>query len=658
MNYRCLRHLETATKGDKIAFLNKSLSLLKAIGKTENEALTTLSVSLTTGDGQYPELIQAVQEELDGRGRGAYQTAVRKYCPAMLEYLGEKNIHCACEDCCRYKGAKGKTYDNNIDEAILRWCVCDYSFYDRFRDNKRYASLIRKGLLGSPIQILSKPDYSLTVPLYKHIYSVLSGIPYQISMAEKDGHTGLDEAVYDVVQDTVLHILAPVLEPLTEEYRQCARENVNRLLSTMADRNQLMREDSVLARLETFGQPPVPEEAERGGAGEKTTHTDTAILEEQKEVFLATMGSALPDMDWFPDNPPEPPKKSGQTHIPPATPKTEPPKPEPPKTEPVPQPPSNPKDVFPCIYPYDITDKGFEILDNIESFTRLFYLLVENQCSRLPMEIIRSGEDIYALIYLSTRYHPDGQYYLIPEYTFPVLAKSRVFTKAKPLCFLPFAVLSYFPSLRKCYSLLLAYNAFYMKETIPDRAGILADILSTTPPKGADRFLFPFLRYTECYERILSLFGERERDTYRRYIHHAVYQSTSYRMQYVHRPPASETEVLFGYTGREYVYFYNLHSLTARDGYTKYRIIIRNLKSGHMNEIIDWLAENYCTHSLFRTITLCFIGAIYNRNELDFVVPVNEEHTFLEIAYLDFLRLSEQLSIADGHPDILFQKED
>lgn len=616
MEYRCLRHLEWVVQGNKEEYLRQSLSLLKGAGESEEAALSRLAGILATGSGAYPVLADAVAEELSGQGNGWYASVPKHRCHHMTGYLEQHGSRCACGDCRRWKGAKGKLFQPAYDAEVLRWCLCDTCFASAIFQDPGLQAYIKRGLFGSPVLLLAAPQESYASPVYWELFQVLEGWSYPMFYHRHGAYYGVGKEEYQVIVHTVLDRLRASLTGLKEEYHETVIHRAELLLAGMDDRKLLGEREMILAGLAAYAS--APEKKESSGCIPGSPEHIPAGTSKKNSLPLQTEQMA------------DDRQKADNDRI------------------------SGPEDIPESIYPYDITGCCFPVLDRDTDFTKLFYLLVERQAERLPMEIIRTPEGgIYALLYVEASKHSPGEFYLVPEAMFGQMEKSRVFTKAKPLCFLPFAVLAHFPSLRKCYCLCMAYNAGCRREYRPGPIRIITEVLGIA--YAGDGILFQMRHAVACYARLIAGFSDEGRAVYRRMVQGAVYRASAYLMLEIRSASGQGEPVLFEYDGRNYHYHYDLHHIRAKRGYVKYRILVANLMDGGMEAVFSGLAEAYCTHAFFRELPMVFVGMAESRREFDFVVEERSEDIFLEVIRLDFMRLTEGRT--NGHADILIQRE-
>lgn len=674
MDYQCIRHLQHVTK-DAETYLKLALGIQKGGGETEQDAYERLSVMIATSGGDHVKaFMDALVSDREKGGGTVYQSISARgtSCTKMTEYLSLEGGTCDCRNC--FRKCRGKTYQPERDACVMQWVIGDSYILELLTARmKKTEAAMKKGFLTSPVMLLNQGAASYSFPVWECFFEFLAaGDPPIISYRKQDsGYESLlpeymdaycerirnavredSQILPDAYKDAVMQALEDTLNGIrtASDTREDAIRYIKEALSpkeanlpnrklppepkpeavtTIPVKKKAEKKESPVKAVEA--PPTIPKEPKADAAAspdaaavteapKETPKEPGSILERRKQEFLQKEQKAKQAAGVLPEIHKEPEKFPFEN------------------------------EAMLTVYPYE-SEEADIVLFTEEDFTDLFYRLVQSRCHYLPMEIVELPEQGSAiLLYL------DRRYYLVYEESFSMLAESRIFTTAKPLCFLPFAILGRFPQLRKIHSLCIAWHSYYMSRPYTIGAeGTVYDILHVRRKSGQSMMHFLLEHYFSVYEEIRSKFREPERDRYRSRIWEAVYRSPAYRMQCFHVLSERKEPVLFAFNGRDYQYHYSLHSLTAGNGYVKYRIIIHNLPAGSMGEIISGLAASYCSHSLFQSLDIRFVGTIDNRNELEFITSISCEHEFLEIIHLDFLRLTEHL--LEGKADITIQRE-
>lgn len=680
-DYRCIRHLQSVPEQTPEEFITYASAILKGTGEEQDKAYSIMIASVSTiGLPNSPAILEALVADQSGGG-GGFSSAPRWYCSNMTKYLTSHDCVCACVDCPRKKVNRDKDFDLHQDRSVIQWCIMDTDFFQFIQDKQdKVDRLVKKGFLCSPVMLLDTEQYSYAFPLYLSLYQNLKDVPYQLVYHQVRGeYTGIDQEELDGIFSVIHAQVEKELSNIPSSYHAAIFQQLDIELNYLTQLKNLADREKTLSGLQTLLVPSTdsPKKAPKPVTSPSSTPAGAGAdkpATKPKMVFpTATMPQANPSPNPSAkpvpvESKPEPEQsEEGRALLnlrktlmtdeikKPATPKKSKPRSEaedefaytefPFRDEPV-----------RTEYPYDPSELHATPVQTEVGFSDLFYMLVESQWHYLPMEMVRDAEgNLSALLYIRVPASKTGEFYIVSEKYFSLMEQSRVFQQAKPLCFQPYAILSSFPSLKKIHSLSILWNSFYHKQYIPAAEGLLYD-QGLTRPEGEPLLSFLLKNYIPTHEHLLSILDQGARERYKVAISQSVYRSTGYRMRGVYSPAEKKGDFLFSFSGRDYRNCYTIHNLRPVNGYVKYRILIKDLPSGALADIVNALATHYCEHSHYRNIDLVFLGTIETYNELDYAVRESHVSTFLETMQLELIRITDRL--LGGKAEIIIQREE
>lgn len=291
------------------------------------------------------------------------------------------------------------------------------------------------------------------------------------------------------------------------------------------------------------------------------------------------------------------------------------------------------------ITPFDIETSHVTELKSEEDFHKLFYIILSGRMERLPMEIVVLPDDTEGvLLFAHSKPTPSGELYFVRRQAFPILEQSRVFTRAKPLTFLPYEILASFPSLKKCYSINTIWHLARTNSGHMGPQGILSAVLHIQ--KGKEPALvFQLKNYEALYDRLLLMLDKKGREQLPNLLYLDTYKATGYHMNHMELICEKENPYLFDDTTSGIRYQYNPRSILAETGYVKFRVSVGNLKPGAADDILQQLATSYCTHKWFQSLPIIYVGMIVDYGEFHFIARRDCAEKFINTMHLDFVRL-------------------
>lgn len=610
--YQCLKQLYYACNQDETEYVSKCLSVLKG-RKIEGDAASDLIAMYATSFPDSAKIIKLLKK--------TDIPVKRAFCKTTLDFMEKCGVHCDCGDCphcqvnkyhARDKYTESKIQSASDDRSIISWCLIDREFYHDLVITKDFQSLLRRGLFCSKIYLVDEQDYSFSLPVYQAVFQYMQKNCTFVQFTEERG--GFLGVPADLYHEMLSHISMTIDVP--EIYRDSAVKKIMMCLTGLLDPENLISRIEAQNILNNYREGEL--------FYEDNTVASVSYIEYAKKQ--------LEQQDQKERNLSEDPVLKTESSKPQTTEQSETVG-EKGKPQNIPR-----REKLVCIYDLP-EDTDISILEGPD-LELTFDSVSHAQKPEIPCELVVFEEEVYLLLYFFEKY------YLIACDPSVDISKYII-----PICFLPFGILSYYTQMRSIRSIFFLYTARYTKEYMPGPLGVIKEILNV----DVGDLLTSMKYYADCFNQIKPMLSKKNKQNYDEQMNQAVLRSSCYFLKNIGMNCDKTKDTLFSHDGLTYKNHYNLYSVYASNGYSKFLVTIKNLKTGCCNSLVNKLADTYCSHAYFKDYPFTMLGVIEEKKKFVFLVSVRYETEFLNILYLKLPKYCKGMT--DGPANILIEKE-